>query len=97
MNKKEVLKTAHLARLQLSPDEEKMFSLQLKNIFEHFNKIASVNTKGVEPLVHPLEDIVGTDFSREDVVKKWHDPEKLIHLAPEVLGHEYKVPPVIEE
>ena len=92
-----MLKTAYLARLQLSPDEKKMFSLQLKNIFEHFNKIASVNTEGVKPLVHPLEGIVETDFSREDVVKKWHNTEKLINLAPEVLGYEYKVPPVIEE
>ena len=97
MNKKEVLKIAHLARLQLSPDEEKLFSLQLNNIFEHFNKIASVNTEGVKPLVHPLEGLVETDFHRADVVKKWHNTEKLIRLAPEILGHEYKVPPVIEE
>ena len=96
MKKEEVLKIAHLARLQLSPDEEKAFSLQLKNIFEHFNKIATINTKGVRPLVHPLEGIVDISFSRLDVVKKWQDIEKLLNLAPEVLGHEYKVPPVIE-
>ncbi len=96
MKKEEVLKTAHLARLQLSPDEKKVFSLQLKNVFEYFNKISSVNTKDVRPLVHPLEDIADISFSRVDVVKKWHDIEKLLNLAPEVLGDEYKVPPVIE-
>jgi len=97
MNKKEMLKTAHLARLQLSPAEEKVFSLQLKNIFEHFNKIADVNTEKVKPLVHPLEGIFETEFTRKDVVEKWHDAEQLINLAPEVLGHAYKVPPVIKE
>ena len=97
MKKEEVLKTAHLARLQLSPDEEQVFSLQLKNIFEHFNKIASVNTEGVHPLVHPLENIVDISSSRWDTVKKWTDTEALLNLAPEVLGQEYKVPPVIEE
>ena len=95
MDKKELIKTAHLACLSLSEKEEAEFTAQLKKVFEYFNQISSIGTEGVEPLVHP-----STEMSvplREDQVRvEEEEREKLLQLAPERLGNEYKVPPVLE-
>ena len=96
MNKQDLLKTADLARLFLSLKEIQEFEAQLKNIFEHFNKISSVKTDNIKPLVHPLEGVDKMHFHREDKTAGWPAVEELLKLAPETLGKAYKVPPVIE-
>ena len=51
----DVKKVAHLARLAISDEEEKLYKGQLSSIFKHFEEIASIDTKNVEPLITPTD------------------------------------------
>ena len=97
MDKKQLLHTAKLARLHLSPKEQDEFTGQLQTVLEHFSKIEQIKTDGVLPLVHPLE---GLSFPqgplREDKPDMTLKPPEILELAPDILGKEYKVPPVVE-
>lgn len=96
MNKKKLIKTARLARLKLSDEEISAFTGQLEMIFQYFNHISSIDTQDVEPLVYPLDGIDSSDSLREDRIRKVSNKEELLELAPQRLGREYKVPPVVE-
>ena len=98
MDKKELIKTARLARLKLSEKEQLEFTDQLKVIFEYFKRISSIDTKDTLPLVYPLDGIESMVSLREDKVQTMREEKKaeLLALAPERLGDEYKVPPVVD-
>ena len=96
MDQKTLKKTARLARLKLSKEEEKAFAGELSAVLEYFNQISSLDTKGVRPLVYPLEGLVPPPAFREDQVLETQNRKQLLNLAPESLGNEYKVPPVVE-
>ncbi len=97
MDKKELIKTAHLARLKLSEKEHLEFTDQLKVIFEYFKRISSIDTKDTLPLVYPLDGVESMISLREDKVQTMKEKKaELLDLAPERLGNEYKVPPVVD-
>ena len=96
MDRKKLVKISRLARLKLSEQELEKFKDQLKVVFEYFNRISRINTKGVEPLVYPLDGMESLSALREDKDLETQNKEELLKLAPELLGNEYKVPPVVE-
>ncbi len=96
MDKDTLEKTARLARLALSEKEKKAFSGELSLVFSYFKCISSVDTKGIPPLVYPLEGLVPPPALRADQAQETKNREDLLNLAPEKMGNEYKVPPVVE-
>ena len=63
---------AHLARLELRPQESERMLTQINDFFAMVEKMRAVDTTGVEPLAHPVaavqeialrlrEDAVGED------------------------------------
>ena len=96
MNKQDLIKTTKLAQLKLSEEEEQEFLEQLQSVFKYFNQISKIDTKGVSPLVYPLEGLVSMEAHRKDLPNEVENKEVLLSLAPESLGNEYKVPPVID-
>ena len=96
MDKENVLKSARLARIKLSAEEEEELAGSLKNIFQHFNNVASVSDEGALPLYHPLEGLEKMTSFRPDEIKAWENTEELLKQAPELLERGYKTPPVIE-
>lgn len=92
ITKETVLKISNLARLQISDDEAVAYSKQLTDTLENFNKIASLDTSGIEPLLTPTEI---TPHLREDKVVAGPGAEKLLANAPDKSGNLYKVPPVV--
>lgn len=50
-----VRQVATNARLKLSDDEVKKFTLELKEILDNFAIIAQANTKDTPPSFHPIE------------------------------------------
>ena len=95
MDKAQLQKTARLARLKLSEQEQAVFAGELKQVFSYFNRIASIDTQGVEPLVYPLQGLEkGLDPHRPDKIVPGPKKEQLLDLAPDRLGNEYKTPPV---
>ncbi len=57
---------ARLARLSLTPEEEKTLGDQLGNIIGYIAKLKEVNVEGVEPTSHavPLVNVTRPDLSR---------------------------------
>lgn len=88
---KDVEHVAKLARLELTEEEKVKFSKQLGDILKYMDQLNEVDTKGVEPMNHPI------DFSnvlRDDVVKYELTREELMTNAPEVEQDFFKVPKI---
>ena len=88
---KDVEHVAKLARLELTEEEKVKFSKQLGDILKYMDQLNEVDTKGVEPMNHPI------DFSnvlRDDVVKYELTREELMINAPEVEQDFFKVPKI---
>ena len=92
LDKETVMKVAKLARLNLSEGEAAEYQARFDKILSYFQKIAEVDTSGVEPLVTPTQ--IET-FWREDVVKQEFTAEQILENAPDSLGNLFKVPPVV--
>lgn len=92
MDKKQVEKIAHLARIQLSEDEKEHYLEHFSKIIQYFNGLESLNTKGVEPMVTPHSLQPGF---RPDQVKQILTVEELLQNAPDVKDSLFRVPPVV--
>ena len=84
---------ALLARLELTPEEEAAFTLQLDHILSHFEKLKQLDTGTVAPTAHVLE--METPF-REDVVRNQPAVDSLLANAPQRDDRFFKVPKIIE-
>ncbi|MBX3019306.1 MAG: Asp-tRNA(Asn)/Glu-tRNA(Gln) amidotransferase subunit GatC [Bdellovibrionaceae bacterium] len=87
-----VEKAAKLARLEIEPTEIEQLTKQLQNVLANFEKVAQVQTDGVEPLVTP------SDFEaqvRADEVKVELKAEDITANAPAKQGNLFAVPPVV--
>ncbi len=88
----DVKKVAHLSRLKISETEEKAYHEQMTDIFKYFEEIATIDTKGIEPMVTPSE----IEFVfRKDEAHFAKSSEEALANAPEKSGHLFKVPPVV--
>lgn len=92
MDRETLNKVAKLSRLELSEKEAQELTLQLGNALKNFEKIAEIQTEGVEPLVTPTEI---EDFWREDERKPTLSAEEIVANAPAKQGNLFAVPPVV--
>jgi aspartyl-tRNA(Asn)/glutamyl-tRNA(Gln) amidotransferase subunit C len=92
IDKKTGQQMAHLARLALSESEVEKVTAHLSKILEAFEKLAAVDTTGVEPLVTPIDM---EPFWREDAALLEYSAEEMTRNAPARMGHLFKVPPVV--
>ena len=58
MNLEDVKRIAHLSRLAISEDEAQSTLEQLQKVFNLVEQMQAVNTDGVKPLAHPIEQIM---------------------------------------
>lgn len=89
----DVQHVAKLARLNLSADEEQMFTEQLNAILQYAEKLNELDTDGVEPTTHVLPV---SNVMREDVQRESLPIEKVMANAPEEEDGQFKVPAVLE-
>ncbi|HEU5296020.1 MAG TPA: Asp-tRNA(Asn)/Glu-tRNA(Gln) amidotransferase subunit GatC [Burkholderiaceae bacterium] len=93
----DVSRIAHLARLALTPDEERAMLAQLNGFFGIVERMRQVDTRGVEPLYTPLSALGQVALPlRDDVVTEGNERERNQRSAPQVDGGLYLVPKVIE-
>ena|SRR5437868_15279011 len=95
LERQEVEKIAHLARLTL---EEQQIPFYASNLSKILNLIAQMNeaqTDHIVPMPHPLEDL--TQPLREDVITEPNQRELFQTIAPQTEAGLYLVPKVIEE
>lgn len=92
MDLAEINKIALLARLEIGPEKAREHAEQLERVLSHFEQIAQVETKGVEPLITPTEIEM---YWRDDEVVQEVTTEEILSNAPDKIGNLFRVPPVI--
>nr|WP_288465754.1 Asp-tRNA(Asn)/Glu-tRNA(Gln) amidotransferase subunit GatC [uncultured Pseudomonas sp.] len=93
LERSEVEKIAHLARLGLSDSELPQTTATLNSILGLIDNMQAVDTTGIEPLAHPLET---TQHLRADAVTEANQRDAYQAIAPAVESGLYLVPKVIE-
>lgn len=89
----DVEKIAHLARLGLNEAELPHITDALNSILGLVDKMQAVDTDGIEPLAHPLE---ASQRLRADQVTERNQREAYQAIAPATENGLYLVPKVIE-
>lgn len=92
IDKKTIEHIAKLARLQITDAEAQEYSAQLGKALQHFEQISKVDTKGVEPLITPVEIEA---FWRDDEASQNFTADEMTANAPARAGNLFKVPPVV--
>lgn len=87
-----VLRTAHLARMEISGERARELAPQFARILEALEVIGELDLEGVEPMLGAtdLEDVV-----RPDTVRPGLAAEDLLAGAPRREGDFYRVPRVV--
>ena len=93
INKEEIKKIAHLARITVSQEELEQVEKKLVGILTLIEKMQEVNTDSIEPMSHAL-DI--NQPLREDKVTEKDIRDKSLSLAPHTEQSLFIVPQVIE-
>lgn len=86
-------KLMSLAALRLEADERRMLKDNLDRIVALIDAMRSVDTDGVEPLDHPLDEVQPL---RPDLVTEDVDRDRLQGLAPAARDGLYLVPRVVD-
>jgi len=93
----DVKRIAHLARLELADAEAEHTLVQLNDFFGLVEQMQAVDTTGIEPLAHPIEQIEDVALRlREDAVTEIVQRDEFQRPAPAVQEGLYLVPKVIE-
>ena len=93
LDKTEIEKIAHLARLHIDESDAEEVATRITDILVLIDQMQSVDTEAVEPLAHPL-DLV--QRLRADEITEDNQRDSLQKLAPESEDGLYLVPKVLE-
>ncbi len=93
LDRSDVEKIAHLARLQIDEAAIPEYTQNLSNILDLVDQMQAVDTAAVEPMAHPLDAVLRL---REDQVTETNQREQLQQNAPAVEDGLFLVPKVIE-
>jgi aspartyl-tRNA(Asn)/glutamyl-tRNA(Gln) amidotransferase subunit C len=84
---------AHLARISLSPDEEKKLGAQLGNILGYIDKLRELDVSQVEPTAHAVPMV---NVTRADEVSPSLPHDEALRNAPRQSGGLFIVPKIVE-
>jgi len=93
LDKTEVEKIAHLARLHISESETIDVTTRITDILTLIDQMQSVDTEAVEPLAHPRDMV---QRLRVDEITEDNQRDRLQQLAPASEDGLYLVPKVLE-
>lgn len=93
LDKSDVEKIAHLARLAINEEDVPAYAASLSSILELVEQMSAVNTDDVVPMAHPLDAV---QRLREDSVSESDQRDHFQSIAPSVEDGLYLVPKVIE-
>jgi aspartyl-tRNA(Asn)/glutamyl-tRNA(Gln) amidotransferase subunit C len=89
----QIRQVAHLARLELKPEQTESYARQLSNILALMDQLAKTDTSQVSPMAHPLDM---HQRLRPDAVTEPNQREAFQAIAPAVENGLFLVPKVIE-
>ena len=84
---------AHLARLELSSEEEQKIGSQLSSVLGYIEKLKEVDVSGVEPTAHafPMVNVTRADETRPSLTN-----EEAMMNAPSKANSLFLVPRIVE-
>lgn len=92
IDREQVQKVAHLARLQLSAEEETKFTTQLNDILDYFEQLSELEVSDVPPTTRAIDV---SNVVRVDQLKPYGDRESILEGAPDRDGDFFKVPKIV--
>jgi aspartyl-tRNA(Asn)/glutamyl-tRNA(Gln) amidotransferase subunit C len=84
---------AHLARLALTPDEEKKLGAQLDHILGYIEKLKELDVSQVEPTAHAVPLV---NVTRPDEIRPSLPHEDALRNAPAKANGLFIVPKIVE-
>lgn len=84
---------AHLARLGLTPDEERKFGAQLGQVLGYIEKLREVDVSAVEPTAHAVPLV---NVTRPDEIAPSLPNDEALRNAPAQSGGLFIVPKIVE-
>ena len=93
LDKSEIEKIAHLARLHVNEAETEEVTTRITDILALIDQMQSVDTESVEPLAHPLDMV---QRLRADEITENNQRDELQKLAPASEDGLYLVPKVLD-
>ena len=84
---------AHLARLALTPDEEKQLGAQLGSILGYIKKLRELDVTNVEPTAHAVPLV---NVTRADEIRPSLPHDEALRNAPRKSGGLFIVPKIVE-
>ncbi|WP_107668395.1 Asp-tRNA(Asn)/Glu-tRNA(Gln) amidotransferase subunit GatC [Cyanothece sp. BG0011] len=92
LDRQEVQKIAHLARLKITPEEEEQFAGQLSDILNYFEQLSELDTENVPPTTRAIEL---SNITRQDSSELYSDRQALLQEAPSPEGDFFRVPQIL--
>jgi len=93
LDRSDVEKIAHLARLQIAEQDTQEYAENLSSILDLVNQMQAVDTTAITPMAHPLDAV---QRLRADEVTEGNQRDHLQTVAPAVESGLFQVPKVIE-
>jgi len=84
---------AHLARLELTPEEQKQLGAQLGSILGYIEKLRELDVTNVEPTAHAVPLV---NVTRADEIRSSLSHEDALRNAPKKAGGLFIVPKIVE-
>lgn len=94
IDRDEVRKVAHLARLELASDEEEQLTTQLSSILEYFEQLSELDTADVPPTARAIDV---SNVTRVDQHQPCADRQTILDCAPDRADEFFKVPQIMGE
>jgi len=92
IDREQVRKVAHLARLELPPEQEEQFTTQLGSILDYFEQLSELDVTNVQPTTRAIDV---SNVTRADELKPFSDREAIFKNAPDQEGDFFKVPKIL--
>lgn len=93
LERTDIEKIAHLARLEIRDEDIATYTRNLSDILNLVAQLGEADTANVEPMAHPLDMV---QRLREDAVTEDNQRDHFQKIAPQVESGLYLVPKVIE-
>ncbi|HEY9617428.1 MAG TPA: Asp-tRNA(Asn)/Glu-tRNA(Gln) amidotransferase subunit GatC [Microcoleaceae cyanobacterium] len=92
IDRDQVHKVAHLARLELSATEEEQFTTQLNSILDYFQQLSELDVSDVQPTFRAID---ASNITRPDQLQSYPDRDAILTCAPDRDEDFFKVPKIV--
>lgn len=92
LDRGQIRKVAHLARLDVTPAEEEQLSVQLSQILDYFEQLNELDTTDVPPTTRAIEL---SNITRADRLQPFPHKKDLLEQAPERDNDYFRVPKIL--